>query len=179
MRAMDEREVDRLIARAVPGEIRANSVFGSGPGEIGYAAIVSELDGEFFVSFIEFYDPRVEAPKPQYGVPPTPEGLAVTYRESYPTELAAGQRHGFFTALITEQSRMDEEGFEPGLAYLLKVVDNHKGRILAERAYEAGTDELDDPGYQRRIEEDLAEQVPGEINRESLRSWARFKHRGK
>lgn len=174
MKTMDEYAADQAIDEAVPGKVLADHLAGAGPGEAGYAAVASELDGRYYVSFIEFYVPGDgEGPKPQHGIPPTPAGLAVTYREDYPSALEAGARFGFFRTLLMEEGRLTEEGFRPGLGYIHTMVEAHKGSVIAERCCQAGIEtEGEDPDYEAQLARDLEAQVPTEGSRRAMISRA-------
>jgi hypothetical protein len=163
-----------LLRASVPGEI--DRKLGPGPEpDPGYALVLSELDGRWYVTFLEFYDPETqEAPRAAGGAPPTPEGVAITYRAEHGRAVEAGEDFGEIFRALLEEARQPEERVT-GMARVEEKIRGARAEGLFRRRY--GDPELrGDPDYAAALDEEIEREVPDPERREFLDSFERFRH---
>lgn len=173
MRYVRRERVEELIRESVPGEERKRMLAGGSPSEPAAAAVLSELDGLWHVSFLRFYEPGGdEAPPAAPDVPPTPEGVAVVYRKTFEDPLEAAMDYGqFFHALLEEGSG------EPlfGLEQIRKKIEDARVDSLFERLY-SDPELREHPDYRQDLMREIEELIPDEGAREGYHSLYRFRH---
>ncbi len=164
---------EELTRVSVPGEI--DRKLGPGPEPHPCRALVlSELDGRWYVSLLEFYDPETEEPpRAAEGVPPTPEGVVITYRAEHERAVEAGEDFGeFFRALLEEAHEPEERA--TGMARVEEKIRSARAEGLFERRY--GDPYLrDDPDYAAALEDEIEREVPDPERRGFLDSFERFR----
>ena len=178
MQHMIPADPRKATRECVPGSVLRTMISGSGPGAAGYSVAASELEGTYYVSLLEFYDPATHsAPKAQYDVPPTPEGVVVRYREAHDDPVSAGEDFGSFKTLLLQEGLIQNgEPERVGLNQLIRVVENHRKRVMFDRLHSHPELE-DDPDYREELESLIASEIPDEHKREALDSLSRLGRR--
>lgn len=193
---MGRAEFERMLAGAVPGEIKARFV-GATDNVLVHSVLPAEPETAraelHYVTYLELppegrdpegwgpevHDPDIWEQELSAGyVPPTGLGIAIRYQHGFADPFLAGKSYQQLATAMKHEIDHDE-GDEPviGREFIERKLQNEADRRLAElaRGYERKTAECGDaPELAAELERRLHEQVPDEEKRELLRSLYSF-----
>lgn len=192
-RRRDKAETEQLVRLSLPGQEQARMIAGSlnNPQSGTYVVAVSYLEGSWYTSLLELYDPETLPAQPaadtesssevtrmrprQFpGVPPVPEGIAVRLQSVHDNPVEAGADYGFI------RSSLLQEGVEPherltGLQRLEHWIKKREQKVPLERLY-SNPELAGDPEYRAELERQIQAIVPDPEEREALHSFYAFRY---